>query len=311
MAKKPFVIDPHLTGITLAFSNPSTALIADTVMPRVPVDKEEFAYNSFPTEDAFTIPDTRVGRTSAVNQVEFSATRLTDQTEDYGLEDPIPNKDIENAQGTAYDPEGRAVEVLTDLIALDREVRTAAKVFNTASFSAGNKTTLVGVNQWSDATSKPIKAMEDAMDLLLVKPTDLVLGNAVWRVLSRHPEVLEAVFGSASTQGRIKPSDLASILGISRVQIGAAWVNTARKGQTASFARAWGKMAALLYINPNADTQRGLTFGVTAQFGTRVAGRIEDEDIGLAGGVRIRVGERVKEKVIAPTAGYLFDAAIA
>lgn len=311
MAKKPFVIDPHLTGVTIAFANPSTALIADEVLPRVPVDKEEFAYNVFPTEDAFTIPDTKVGRTSAVNQVEFSANRLTDQTEDHGLEDPIPNKDIENAAGSEYDPEGRATEVLTDLILLDREVRTANLVFNAASYAVGNKTTLAGANQWSDPTSSPIRAMEDAMDSTLVDTNGLVLGQQVWRVLSRHPEVIEAVFGSASTKGRVKPQDLADILGLQRVLIGSGRVNTSKKGQTATYVRAWGKSAALLYINPNADTQRGFTFGLTAQFGKRVAGRIYDENIGLDGGVKIRVGERVKEKVIAPTAGYLFDAAIA
>lgn len=311
MAKKPFVIDPYLTGITVAFRNPSAALIADRVLPRVQVLKEEFGYNSFDSADAFTIPDTRVGRTSAVNQVEFGATRLTDQTEDYGLEDPIPYKDIENASGTQYDPEARATEVLTDLILLDREVRTAGKVFGTANYAAANKTTLVGANQWSDTTSDPVKALEDAIDGLMMKPNKLVLGRAVWTMLKRHPKVVSAVLGSANSTGRVTAEKLAEILEIQEVIVGEGWINTARKGQTASMARAWGKSAALLYINPNADADRGITFGFTAQFGQRVSGRIVDENIGLDGGVKIRVGERVKEKVVANTLGYLFDAAIA
>lgn len=312
MAKKPFVIDPYLTGITVAFRNPSAALIADKVLPRVQVNKEEFGYNSFDANDAFTIPDTRVGRTSAVNQVEFGATRLTDQTEDYGLEDPIPFKDIENARESGYDPEGRATEVITDLILLDREVRAANKVFSTSTYAAGSKTTLAGVNQWSDtANSDPVTVLENAIDGMLVKPNKLVLGRAVWTALKRHPKVVTAVLGSANSTGRVTAERLAEILEIQEVVVGEGWINTARKGQTASMARAWGKSAALLYINPNADADRGITFGFTAQFGKRVAMRYEDIKIGLDGGVIVRVGERVKEKVVASNLGYLFDAAIA
>ena len=312
MAKKPFLIDPVLTGIALAFRNPSTALIADLVLPRVPVAKEEFGYNTFPTEDAFTIPDTRVGRTSRVNQVEFSASRQTSQTEDYGLEDPIPYKDLENALGSGYDPEGRAAEVLTDLILLDREVRTANLVFALNTYASTNRTTLSGTSQWSDtANSDPVTALENAIDGMILKPNKLVLGRAVWTQLKRHPKVVTAVLGSANSTGRVTKQGLADILEIQEVVVGEGWVNTARKGQTASLARAWGKHASLLYVNPQADTERGVTFGLTAQFGKRIGARLEDPNIGLDGGVAIRVGERVKELVIANTAGYFFQNAIA
>nr|WP_320132337.1 major capsid protein [uncultured Holophaga sp.] len=312
MAKKPFVADPYLTGITTAFRNPSTALIADLVLPRVKVGKEEFGYNTFPTEDAFTLPDTRVGRTSKVNQVEFSAARVTSQTNDYGLEDPIPYKDIDNAQGSGYDPEARATEVLTDLILLDREVRAANAVFSLDSYASSNRTTLTGVSQWSDTTnSDPVTALETARDAMLLAPNMLVLGKAVWTALAKHPAVVEACLGSASTKGRVTRQMLADVLEIPQIIVGEGWVNTARKGQTASMARAWGKHAAMLYVNPVADTERGITFGITAQFGDRVAGRREDPEIGLDGGTVIRVGERVKELVIANTTGYFFKNAIA
>lgn len=312
MAKKPFLIDPYLTGITTAFRNPSTALIADILLPRVPVMKEEFGYNTFPTEDAFTIPDTRVGRTSKVNQVEFSASRVTSQTEDYGLEDPIPYKDIENARNSGYDPEGRAAEVLTDLILLDREVRTANLLFALSTYASTNRTTLSGTSQWSDMTnSDPITVLENAIDGLLLKPNKLAMGRAVWTQFKRHPKVVAAVLGSANATGRVTKQGVADILEIQEVVVGEGWVNTARKGQTATMARAWGKHAALLYVNPTADTDRGVTFGITAQFGTRIGARLEDNNIGLDGGVAIRVGERLKELVVANTAGYFFQNAIA
>ena len=50
-----------------------------------------------------------------------------------------------------------------------------------------------------------------------------------------------------------------------------------------------------------------MTFGYTAQFKDRVSGSIVDPDIGLRGGQRVRVGESVKELVVAKDAGYLFE----
>ncbi|SUB36576.1 Uncharacterised protein [Pasteurella multocida] len=49
----------------------------------------------------------------------------------------------------------------------------------------------------------------------------------------------------------------------------------------------------------------------TAQFGTREVREIEDKDMGYRGGVRVRVGESVKELITAPDLGYFFENVIA
>lgn len=54
----------------------------------------------------------------------------------------------------------------------------------------------------------------------------------------------------------------------------------------------------------------GITFGMTAALGGRIAGRIEDKDVGLQGGVRVRTGERLKELIIAKDVGYFIQNAI-
>jgi len=111
---------------------------------------------------------------------------------------------------------------------------------------------------------------------MLVKPNTFVLGRSVWTAVKRHPKVVAAVLGSASSSGRVTKEALADVLEIDRIIVGEGWVNTARKGQTANMVRCWGKHAALLYVNPNADTERGITFGLTAQWGTRIAAKRED-----------------------------------
>jgi len=295
MAQTPFVVNPVLTAVALTYRN--AKLIADDVLPRVPVESPVFAYTKYTTADAFTVPNTLVGRKGDVNEIDWSATQSTASVEDHGLEDPIPNRDILTARAagaTNVDPERRSTELLTDLIALDREVRVAALLTATANYAAGNSTTLSSTGQWSDYTnSDPITAILTAMDGMLVRPNIGVIGRAVYTKLRMHPKVVAAAFAQGGNAE--------------------GWVNTAKKGQTATLARVWGKDAAFLYQNPltqSADNSQ-VTFGFTAEWGGRVAGSFEDNDIGLRGGVRVRVGESLKELVVANDVGYLFKAAVA
>lgn len=318
MAQAPFTVNPLLTSVALTYRNPK--LIADSVLPRITVESPVFAYTQYTKEDAFTVPNTLVGRKGDVNEIDWTATQSTSQVEDHGLEEPIPNRDIAIARArnaTNIDPEQRATELLSDLIALDREVRVAALVTATASYASGNFATLSGTGQWSDYTnSDPITAVLSALDGMLVRPNIGVIGRAVYTKLRMHPKVVAAVFaqgGNAAVGGVASLQAIADLLEMDTLYIGEGWVNTAKKGQTASLSRVWGKDAAFLYQNPLAASteQSTITFGYTAEWGNRVAGSFEDNDIGLRGGVRVRVGESVKELVVANDVGYLFKAAVA
>src|SRR3990172_3410335 len=114
MGTAPFPITPEMMAITISYRNPK--LIADDVLPRVLVGTQEFKYPTYTKAESFTVPDTKVGRKSAPNEVEFTATETTSKCDDYGLDDPVPQEDIMNAEavsaltGKAYDPLGRANE---------------------------------------------------------------------------------------------------------------------------------------------------------------------------------------------------------
>lgn len=312
MSFAPFPIIPDLTAISVAYTNPE--LIADQVMPRVPVNAQAFEYMLFPAGEAFTVPDTRVGRTSAPTQVEFTGSKTPGSTVNYALDVPIPNDDLENAKtlGGKYKPKERSTALVTDLIALDREVRVANAVFNTNNYASGNKSTLSGTTQWSDfSNSDPTTAILNAFDGMVMRPNVGVIGQLVATKLKTHPKVIQAFYGNSASYGVVPLQFIAELLGLQKILVGQAFVNSAKPGQTVSLARAWGKHAAFLRIDPNADTGRGVTFGLTAQWGSRVAGEINDPDIGMNGGVRIRVGESVAELVTATDLGYFFQNAIA
>ena len=320
---RPFVVDPVLTAIAVGYRNTTAMRIADQVMPRVPVSAEKFKWTEYPLAEAFNVPDARVGRRGRVQQLEFGGEERTSAVEDFGLETPIPYSDIDaaaaaRAQGvSAYDPEGHSVAMLTDTLENIREVRVAQVVHNPDSYAPGRRVVLSGGSQFSDyVNSDPIGVIKTGCEGTLIHaPNTLVMGRQVWSKLSSHPKIVNAVKGNLTDQGIVSREAFVELFageGISRLLIGDAWYNTARPGQAVSLNRAWGKHIALLHLNPMATAEGGgITFGLTAQYGSKIAGRIEDRDVGLQGGVRIRSGERVKELVVARDVGYFIENAVA
>lgn len=319
MATKPFVIVPSLVAIAVAYRQAS--LIADWVLPRVPVDTELFRYIKYGLADAFQSPDTRVGRKGAPNQIDWGSSEVTDATNDEGLDTPVPNSDIEAwtraraaGQGmvSQVDPLANATELVTQAVQNRREARTAGLVFNLASYAVANRQTLSGVGQWSDyANSDPLPVIMDKFDTMVMRPNIGVMGRKTATKLRMHPKVCKAVFGNNTDAGIVPLRALADQLELDEIYVGDGWINTAKPGQPAVLTRAWGNHAAFLHRNMTANTRGGVTFGFTAQFGDKVAGVIEDPDIGLRGGQRVRSGESVKELITANDLGFYFENAVA
>jgi len=305
----PFPIQPSLVAITIAYRN--TAYIADGVMPRVPVGLQEFRYWNYPIEESFIIPDTKVGRRSQPNEIDLTATELTSKTEDYGLEDPIPQADIDNAPAN-HNPVDRATVQLTDYVMLDREKRVADLVFDANQYPVGNKVTLAGISQFSDfANSDPIGVILAGLDACLMRPNIMTIGQAAWTKLIQHPNIIKAVHGNSGDTGIAQRAAVASLFELEEILVGQSRLNTAKKGQAAALSRVWGKHISLSYRDRNADSRNGITFGYTAEWGGRVAGTEQDSKIGLRGGTRVRVGESVKELIVAGQAGYFIQDAVA
>lgn len=303
MANAPFVTDPVRTAIAMAYTN--AEYIADRVLPRVPVGGREYKYTMYNKADRFTIPDSTVGRKGRVNEVEFGATESTSMIKDYGLEDPIPQSDIDAAKGTDIDPLSDATESLTELILLGREKRVATLVHTKANFTLSE--TISGTDQWDDEASNPITQISDGLETPLVRPNTMVLNGAGALALRRNPAIVKAYNGSLGDTGMVPLEFIRELFELKQILIGRAKNNTANIGQNLTLADVWGNHCALLYINPNAKANKGITFGWTAQFKGRVAGTRLDPDIGLEGGTRVRVGEMVDERIVASDVAYFLE----
>jgi len=308
MSSQPFVTTPELMAIVIAVK--PKGLIADRVLPRATVMSKNFKYNLYNTVEAFTVPDTRVGRKSAPNVVEFTGTQANGSCQDYGLDDLVPNDDVKAAtRENLPNPVNRAMEGTTRLVQLGREQRVANLVFSAASYS--NKTALVGAAQFSDPASDPIGIISAGLDACLVRPNTMVFGQGAWTAFRKHPAVVKAVHGNAGDAGLASTRQVAELFEVDEVIVGRARINTAARGKAASYSQAWGKHIALLFIDSAPQAEGEPTFGFTAEYGAKVAGTRPNSTAGLRGGIDVRSGETVGEVISAPDAGYFIENAAA
>ncbi len=298
----PVPTDPVQTGIAIAYRN--EALIADEVMPIVPVGKQEFRYQKYALKDGFTVPDTQVGRRSKTNNVEFGSTEEVGLTEDHALQVPIPVADIENAP-PGYSPVNHHTMLVTDLVLLGREKRTADIVFNANNYGADNKVTLSGGDRWSQSGSKPINDIEGWKDAMVMRPNIAVMGRKTWRYLSQHADLVKAIHGNEGDKGIISRRAFADLFELDNIYVGEGWINIAAPGQDPNTVRVWGPHFALLHRNRLANAQGGTTFGFTARWGSWFAANWFDKDQGMRGCQIVRVGESTKPTITANDLGFL------
>lgn len=317
MARSPFAIQPDLTGIAIAYKNDE--YIADMIAPRELVNAELFEWDELNIDQMYEFQDDQVGRLSAPNQVTFSSTRVQGSTVDHGLDSPVPQKDMDNYQGVGASPLAIATEGVTELVMLNREKRVADIVQSAANYKTSNKVVLSGTSQFSDSTSNPVDAILTALDVPLVRPRVMVVSNYGWRILRQHPKVVESVKGTGAgsdARGILMRSAMAELFELEAVYVGTSRGKATPRNVDAAAstpARIWGKHLALLGVDPMAKmlNMNRPTFLITAQFGTRVAGTIQDPDMGLKGGVRVRAGEMVKEVILTKECSYFFENAFA
>ena len=306
----PFVTQPELTAIAIAYMQRPGDFIADLVLPRVnPIGKREFKYSVYGLE-SYGRPNTRVGRTGRPNEVSWASQEKTAAVEDFALDDPVPQDDIDQGRKDGVNVTGLSTEYILSLIRLDRECRVASLVQDAANYDAGNVQTREG-GQGLD--NDEVDAEEIIVDLLekpMVRPNIGIMSSSVWGKVSRNALLVKAIKGQL-TGKKITPEDFCTHFELETLLIGQSRKNRVIKGKAPILERVWGPHIAFHYRDLAASAQRGVTWGLTVPYGTAIAGATPDGNIGMRGGVRVRAGESLKEVVLAPGAGCLIKNAIA
>lgn len=307
----PFPYNPQDSGLVLAYKNGD--MIADMVCPMLgpSLGLKSFKWWRFDFGEFVTVPDTKIGRTSEANQVNFSATETTDVCEDYALGDTIPILDLNQAQaiGNGYDPAQHAMLGIMDLLILDREIRVASLMQNSANYPAANVVAVSGTSRFNNSASDPIKLIRDHLETYIIRPTHAWIGRVAYNGLIGSPGVVSAYQGqTAAVKGVVPKQFLLEQLELQDIYVGSSFVNSAKPGQSVTYSRTWGKNMGFFVKDAMADpimSRARATFAFTAQQGQRRAGRIPMPTKGLDGSEYVQAGWSLKELICAPELGGL------
>lgn len=250
------VVDPVLTQLATGYVNED--FVAEKIFPVVSVAKEAGKIPQFGKE-AFMIYDTERAIRANSNVIEPNERTTTSYLlEEHDLAMPV---DYREQEEDMFDLESEAVNTVSQLIELERE-KKAADIAQTASnYASGNKITLSGTSQFTNAGSDPIGVIEDAKAAIKScigsnSKLTMVMGEATYRVLKNHAALLDRI--KYSMKGIATTELMKEIFDIPEIVVGKGtyWNGSA-------FVDLWGDNIVLAVTPTGAKTPRTPSFGYT------------------------------------------------
>lgn len=308
-ARQARAIDPILTEVAQGYKNAD--MVGGYLFPVVNVNQRGGTILSFGKED-FALYAAARAPGSNVKRIQFGFVSGNYALDQHALEAVAPWELQQEASAVAeVDLASGALKRTQNIIALRLEKAQADIATTAASYPASNKTTLAGVNQWSDytGTSKPSGDIETAKEAIRSQigkyPNTVVLGAQVMGKLRQHPAIIERI--KYTGRDTATPELLASLWGVSRVLVGGAVYSD----PAGTMVDVWGKFVVVAYTETESLANMGApTYGYTYRLSG--APYVEEgyQDRGVKSDI-YPVTDEVLPVLTSPSAGYLISAAIA
>jgi hypothetical protein len=312
-------VRPTLTNLSLSYANQE--FIADKIFPIVSRDTMTGEYYVSGME-MFTRESDIRGIKDRANAVDHDYRKQSYSAMEHSLLEEIPAVLIEEARASGVANvlklEADASNIVTQKLALGREIDFATQLRNTASYAAGNSTTLAGTAQFSDFTnSDPAAAIDGYQEVIrskIGKRGNLgIFSRPVFRKLRAHPKMKTEA--GQKDGGSLSEEQVADVLELDRILVPASIQNTVAPNVTDSFTAGdvWGKDMMLLQVADSAGLGTlsfGFLFRVTYPNTNLLAETRtwDEEDRRL----RVVEGNFQEDRHIAmPEAGYLVKSAVA
>lgn len=222
--------------------------IAEEILPVRDVLKKE-ASLSVITRENLKRTDTKHSNGGAFNRIQLVGEDLSYKCVDHGLEIPVTDQDRAN-YANDFDSEVEAVEVLKQRMMIEREVRTAALVFNTSTWTGSALYTNNSGTPWAtnttDVIAQVIAAKEKVRTGTGAVANALILGEAALGQLLFNT-VIRARFPGATiiTEDMLRAA-LSAIFGLQKLIVGSVVYDGAKEGQAFSGTDIWGSTYAMV-----------------------------------------------------------------
>lgn len=244
-------IDVPLSNVAINYT--PTGLIADMVFPIVNVAKQSDMIAVFSRGEALREENDRRAPGTAANRVTRSVSSDTYFANNYALSDAVVIEDRANADPIyvqqLYNNRAQWLKGKLDLQWERRLTNIVTSGTNVGSSSAVSSgwTDLSNADALGDVNN----AIDNVFDSTGLKPNRIVFGEAAWRNFRRNTNVRDLINGVNNGGGFATQDQVANLLEVNEVLVGAGFANTAAEGQAEVLATLWGDNV-LVYFAPEA-----------------------------------------------------------
>jgi len=318
---------PILNNLSVKYA--AGQFIGLELMPLSRVDQQSGEYFVHDERQALTEHETDgTGDAGQANETDMAvskapyATKPSDETQFLGLSTLLNSQE---GVITALD----LVENVNEVMAMKREIKIRNALTTAANYPTGNKTTLLAGARWDDANGKPVRDIQNGMAAMWsgrgASRVVAAMNTEVWNVLSSHPDMLQML--SISDRGLVSPEQFVNFFGLDGILVSDARIQTAAKGQTASYSRLWGNFFVLARVSTTPQ-MRNAAFGYTLRWmPSQVPGMVAgvpgfmagqgvfamqwyDPKKGAFGSLYYKRSHFEDIKIVAPKTGYLITTPI-
>lgn len=292
-----------------------SGFIGHQILPTMEVAQQAGSFGKIPIEALLANRETRRAPGTGYSRGDWEFETDSYATEEHGAEEPVDDREAAMYRNY-FDAEQFAAARAKDVVLRNAERRIADSIFNTTTWSGGNKTALT--NEWDDLTNAtPITDVEAAArkvwDGSGLWPNALIINKHVFRNLRRCAQIVDLLKYNGIVDVRpskITPAMIASILDLDYVLVGDAAKNTAKKGQAATIGKVWSdEFAMVCRICTSGDIREpglGRTFYFTGD-DADVDGRVESYRDEVVRSWVMRFRHDVQEKLLYTACGHLLE----
>jgi len=290
---------------------PVGGFIGITMLPVFPTRKKAAAFSAITRESILRRRNVKRAAKSAYNRDSYEGDDISYSCQEYGHEQPLD--DSERAlYASDFDAELVAVMVAEGVLTREQEIRIAAALFNTTTWTGDALYTDYSADPWDSADADiigQVKAMKEKVRQNVgMEPDSLLVSKVQFdNATTINSDILDRLKYTQTATKRALEENLAAILGIGRVVVGNGVYNSAAEGQDMTAADIWSDDYAMVAVtaktNQLAEPCLGRTMLWTADSPENVTVEEYREPQSRSGIYRVR--QQTDEKVFDPYFAHL------
>ena len=299
--------DAYLTNVSVQFMNEPSRMIADRLVPMVPVQKESDKFVTFEKGSWFRNKAALIADGDAAPEGDYGTSSTTFECFDYGLRSRITERQMANSDAVMRLATNKAKFTAQHTL-LERELQCATLMFATGNWSNGAVS-----SAWSNATSTPVNDIYGAIDYVEdatygYRANTLVIGIAHFRELRVHPQIISALYGpGGSGPTRVTADMLADFFDVDQFLVGFGKYTTVAETATDidkdDQTNIWGTVFGAYYVAPTPSLDIP---SAAYRFQKRVVTRTYNDEARMKFWVENR--ELAVQAQVASDCGYLLTA---